>query len=399
MIDKLETRMLLSLLSYELFGRELPTNCANINWDILIQEANDHVVTALIYGAVKHMPGVPKQVIERVREAAIEAARRSVHIGRIQQEIIIKLAAKEIPCAVLKGTSVACCYTHPSLRMPGDIDLLVGFDRIEDACDALEESDFVRGIESRKHVDMHRKDAEVELHKEVSEYPGMEKASWLAKYMEHALQHVQVQNMDGIEFPMLSSSYQLIALLTHMSDHMGTSGISLRQLCDWAVTIHRLRDDIGDEDIALLDKCGLLRYASIMTHVCEKYLSLPVFERLQEVEEEIVDAVMLELLESGNFHADRSEWLVAKRMFHPGRSARTEKTSLALNYLRNISSIVRCNCPWAKSPLWIPLFCVFFQLRWIYEVITGKRKRASVSKAMRIARNHEKLLYDMKLYQ
>lgn len=399
MIEKRETQMLLVLLSYELFGGELPTNCVNVNWDALIEEANDHVVTALLYAGIKHMEGVPKQIVNRVRNAAIEATRRSMHMVQIQQEVVEKLMAKQVPCAVLKGASVAYCYPHPLLRTPGDIDLLVGHEKIEDACQALEASAFVRGIESEKHVDMHRKDAEVELHKEVSEYPCIEKAAWLAEYMKYALQNIQKQILADREFPMLSSSYQIIALLTHMADHMGSSGIGLRQLCDWAVTIHRLRNDIGERDIALLERCGLLRYASIMTRVCEKYLSLPAFDWHQEVDEEIVDTLMTELLESGNFHADRSEWLVAKRMFRPGKRERTEKTSLALNYLRNIYSIVKCNCPWAKSPLWVPLFCAFFQLRWIYYVITGKRKRASVAKAIRIARTHEKLLYSLQLYQ
>ena len=90
---------------------------------------------------------------------------------------------------------------------------------------------------------------------------------------------------------MLTKRYQMISLLTHMADHMEVSGIGLRQLCDWAVTIHRFRNDIGEEDIALLERCGLLRYASVMTRVCEKYLSLPAFEWHHDIEKEIVDVV------------------------------------------------------------------------------------------------------------
>ena len=399
MIEKRETQILLALLAHELFGKELPNNIStNINWEELLQEAKDHVVTALLYDGIKRMEGVPDQVFNRVRGAAIDSAMHFEMMQRIQQKIIEDLAEKRIPCAVLKGTSVACCYPHPELRVPGDIDLLVGRDKVEEACQALETASFVRGIESKKHLDMHRKDAEVELHKIVSEYPELEKAAWLAEYMEDALQHVCRQSLSDGEFPMLTKRYQMISLLTHMADHMEVSGIGLRQLCDWAVTIHRFRNDIGEEDIALLERCGLLRYASVMTRVCEKYLSLPAFEWHLDIEEEIVDVVMTEILESGNFHANRSEWLVAKRMFGLRKNERPEKSSIVLNYLCNISSIVKSNCTWAKSPLWIPLFCAYFQFRWLFRVVTGKCKRASISKAIRIAKTHEKLLYDLKLY-
>ena len=53
-----------------------------------------------------------------------------------------------------------------------------------------------------------------------------------------------------LRFPMLSGAYQIIALLAHMEQHLDSSGIGLRQVCDWAVTAHALRNCFDGETLA-----------------------------------------------------------------------------------------------------------------------------------------------------
>ena len=153
--------MLLSLLAYELFGQALPESHADLDWEKLIAEANDHAVTALLYSGLKRLNGVPKEILNRVRAAAISSAMRSQSMLVIQEEILDALAAQQIDCAVLKGMSVACHYPHPELRVPGDIDLLIGRTNLEAACKALEGSGFVVDQESDLHTEMRRKDVDV----------------------------------------------------------------------------------------------------------------------------------------------------------------------------------------------------------------------------------------------
>ena len=47
-----EDRMLLALLAYELFGGALPEDADGVDWPGLMQKANDHAVTALLYSGV-----------------------------------------------------------------------------------------------------------------------------------------------------------------------------------------------------------------------------------------------------------------------------------------------------------------------------------------------------------
>ena len=379
MIKERETKMLLSLLAYELFGQALPESHADVDWEKLIEEANDHAITALLYCGLKRLNGVPKEILTQVRASAISSAMRSQSMLVIQEEILDALAAQQIDCAVLKGMSVACHYPHPELRVPGDIDLLIGRTNLEAACKALEGIGFVVDHETELHVSMRRKDVDVELHKKVTTFPDTEKGAWAAVYMEHALHQTCTQEISGHSFPTLQRPYQFISLLTHMSRHMRSSGIGIRQLCDWAVTVHQLREQIDQEDIVVLESCGLLHFASVATRMCEKYLGLPECEWTQDVPEELVDAAMADMLESGNFHAASGDRIVYAVLMTPLESNPTSQWSFFRNYFSFIKKRLKERYAWAKSPLWIPVFAAFFPLRWLFRVIIGKRKMVRVS--------------------
>ena len=399
MIKEQETKMLLSLLAYELFGQALPDIHADLDWEKLIAEANDHAVTALLYSGLKRLNGVPKEILNRVRAAAISSAMRSQSMLVIQKEILDALAAQQIDCAVLKGMSVACHYSHPELRVPGDIDLLIGSTNLEAACKALEGIGFVVDQETDLHTEMRRKDVDVELHKKVTRFPDTEKGAWAAVYMEQALHQTCTQEISGHAFPTLQRSFQLISLLTHMSRHMRSSGIGIRQLCDWAVTVHQLREEIDQEDIVVLESCGLLHFASVATRMCEKYLGLPECEWTQDVPEELVDAAMADMLESGNFHAKRENRMYETVLMTPYESNPTSRSSVFQNYFSFIRKRLKESYAWAKSPLWIPVFAAFFPLRWLFRVIIGKRKMVRVSHTLHHAKSRDNMLYELQLFR
>lgn len=398
MVIERETQMVLSLLSYELFGRELSTNNKDIDWEKLVQIANNHAITALLYTGVKQLQGVPQHIVNRIREAAIDAAMRSERMLKVQQEIVGALNERQVSCAVLKGTSVAYCYPHPELRIPGDVDLLVGSEKMDIACRILESKGFVTGNDAGMHVVLQRADAEVELHRTATRYPNTEKGQWAYAYMEQALQHVQWQQIEGYCFPILGKSFQMISLVAHMSRHLCTCGIGLRQLSDWAITIHRLHECIDQEDIRLLEACGLLRCASIMTHICERYLGLPACEWKEDIPDDVADLTMEQILSMGNFHAQREEEQVFSSIFKDPYDTKN-KGSLVFNYICYVHELVKRKHTWVKSSLWLPLFCVYYPCRRLVHILTGKRKTVNVVKSIQIAKARDTLERELELYK
>lgn len=393
-----ENPTLLALLAYALFGQELSIDAASVNWDRVVAEANRHAVAALLYPGVKCLAGVPEGVVDRARNAAMLSAAKADDMLHSQCEVIAALQERGIPHAVLKGFSVACCYPHPELRVPGDIDLLIGEEKLEAACAAMERIGYTRDHETAMHVNFYGEGVSLELHRSASVFPENEKGRYAHAYMAQALQHVEQAEIDGNSFPVLSLSYQMVSLLAHTERHMGEDGIGLRQICDWAVAVHAHREEIGAEELAQLDRCGLLLFAKVITRMCEKYLGLPGLSWTQDAPEKTVDAVMRDVFVSGNFHVhDTQSQISAMMMDRAGEYGRNN--NVVRNYVRHIQKRVRQNYKWAKSPLWIPLFCAYFPIQYFYRILRGRRKYVSISGTINMAKSREKMLRDLKLYQ
>lgn len=394
-----ETEILLSLLAYELFQKKPLIDASMVDWASVIDEGIRHAVTALLYPGMRQITEVPEENLGRVRGAAIFAAEISESLLNSQQAVLTLLQERDIPCAVLKGTSVACHYPHPELRVPGDIDLLVDDENLEAVCDALEENHYVLAQKGDMHICFQKHDLWVEVHRMVSTFPDNEKGEYTRKHMLDALCHVQTARIYGVSFPVLTGIYQLIALLTHMERHLTSAGIGLRQMCDWAITVHARREEIGEAELALLERCGLLRFAKIATKLSEKYLGLPPCGWSADVPDALADALMRDILEGGNFQSQYQARPFSGVFTDVYNVENGTIGTVLRSYVRYIRKRARDEHPWAKSGFWTAVFCVFYPLRWIVWMLMGKRRMAVLSQSFRSSQSREKVLRELKLYR
>ena len=399
MTEKKETNALLALLAYEIFDQAMDIDASTVDWSAVLAEAQHHKVTALMYPAIRSMDGVPEAVFNKVCGTAITVATASEAMLKEQRRILDLLEARQIPCAVLKGTSVAYLYPHPELRTIGDIDILVDEENLDEACKALQADGFAPSYTAEKHLCLQKGAAWVEMHRMVSVFPESEKGRFTKRYMTDALRHTQVVEISGVRFPMLSDAYQIIGLLAHMEQHLATSGIGLRQVCDWAVTAHALRNCFDGETLALLESCGLLRFARIMTRLCERYLGLPPCPWTTDASDALVAAMLSDVLEGGNFQAQHEKRPFADVLTDAYDVSGKGRNSLFRNYIRYLKKYLRQNELWAKSRLWLPVFGVFLPVRWGVRVLLGKRKQINLVHAVGTAREREKLLRELELYR
>ncbi|MDI9520810.1 MAG: nucleotidyltransferase family protein [Bacillota bacterium] len=391
--------VLLSLLAHELFQREPQIDASTVDWASVLDEGNRHVVAALLYPGMRRLKGVPEDALDRARGAAIFAAEASASMLSSQQAVLALLQERDIPCAVLKGTSVACLYPHPELRVPGDIDILVDAENMKAVRDTLEENHYALVYKSDMHTCFQKRNILVEVHRRVSVFPDNEQGEFTKKFMLDALRHAQTAQGCVVSFPALTGVYQLISLLAHMERHLISSGIGLRQLCDWAVTIHAQREQIGGAELALLDQCGLLHFAKIATRLCEKRLGLPPCGWSADVPDAPMDSLMRDILDGGNFQSQiNQDRFFGDAMTDVYNVEDGTKSSILRSYGRYIRSRIRQEHPWAKSSLWILAFGVFYPARWFVRMLMGKRKKVNLSQAVRSAQSREQFLRELKLY-
>lgn len=398
-IVKKETQMLLALLGCELFQWKSEIDISAVDWTAVLTEGNKHAVTALLYPGMRQLNGVPEDVLARARSAAITATIASEKMLKSQWDILELLEAKRIPCAVLKGTSVSCFYPHPELRTPGDIDILTGEKGIEQAREYLTAAGFAFDHETEMHQAFYGLGALVEIHRTASVFPELPKGEYAAAFMGGALEHLHEEKLGDIAFPCLNFPYQMISLLAHIERHMRSAGIGLRQICDWTVTIHAHREDLGEEELSLLEQCGLLHFAKIVTGMCEKYLGLPPFSWSQDVSQGDVDALAADILTAGNFQAQEGMGKVSAVMLGAKFSVADQKINILRNYQLHVRYRIETQYPWAKSPLWQPVFWVYFPVQRALRVLAGRRKKVSLRKAVRYAQERQELIRRLKLYQ
>lgn len=397
--EKKETKVLLALMAHEIFHREMEIDTSAVDWMSVLAEAGRHKVTALLYPTIRELDGVPENAFNKACGMAIAVAQASEAMLKRQREILDLLEARQVPCAVLKGTSVAYLYSHPELRTIGDIDILVDEENLDEACRALQADGFAPSYTAEKHLCLQKGAVWVEMHRMVSVFPESEKGRFTKQTMADALHHIQTAEIDSVRFPMLSGAYQIIALLAHMEQHLATSGIGLRQVCDWAVTAHALRNCFDGETLALLERCGLLRFARIMTRLCERYLGLPPCSWITDASDALVDAMLADVLDGGNFQSQYTKRPFAAVLTDAYDVSGKGRNSLFRNYIRYLKKYLRQNEPWAKSRLWIPVFGVFLPARWGVRVLLGKRKKVNLTHAAGMAREREKLLRELELYR
>ena len=355
-------QILLGLLSRGLFNTGRTFDPESTDWAALFQESAHHTVVPLIYDSLTpaERACIPAELAPQLQRAVITTLWQNEQIAAEQRRI---LALFPFPCVILKGSSSAMNYPKPELRCAGDIDLLLSSDNIEAAQTILTAHGYTLADSENDegHRAMHRGPYIVELHHAPSGLPKNQTGAEIRAYFQEAENSAQLQ--DGL--PVLPPDRRAVLLLAHKLDHVLTSGLGLRQLCDWAVFVsHELSPALWAELTPTLKRFGLHRFGLIVTRTCADYLGLPLEQCpwCGDVPADLSQALMADLLRSGNF--GRKENRYGQRLFTDAQSA-----TPVVSFFR--TSLRVCQEKWPpcrKYPFLLPaapavLLCRYFSQR------------------------------------
>lgn len=389
-------KVLIQLLANELFNTDMVL-VNQIDWDEIYKLAEKHSITSLIYRNVRKIPSCPSQFLDLFRSAAINASIWNEKLLDVQNKIIHLFFQECIPCAVIKGSSVAVHYPCAEMRGSGDIDLLVGNEQFTCACEEMIKIGFHHKSGNLFHEVFVRHGVIVELHNAVSSFPDNKKGKYAFAYTKDFIHKLKNEFLSGYYFPVLNPILQGITLLTHMERHMATSGVGLRQLCDWAVTINNYRGFYDDSALQVLEYCGLLRFAKVVTSVCSKYLGMPSLDWCNDISDTLTDALFDEFMSSGNMQNIDAERSVSTTF----SLNKTDNNRTVLgNYIANTNNKAKKEFAIAaKYKLILPFFWFFYPLRWWLLYIRGERNKIKINKMFSIAKRRKKLYRALGLYK
>lgn len=288
---------LLELLKASLFSYS-PAFPYNTDWDAVLKEAKDQGVASLVFNAV------PQEEVTKWEGHKKRSAAYFIWVLQAQNELLKLFESNEIPLVILKGNAAALYYPNPSLRAVGDIDFLVPQNRFEESKALMDNSGYKRlhgNIDDARHIEYSKNDVFFEMHHHFSSM-GLD----IEPAVISGLNRVEYASLFGMKFPILPVLENGLVLLTHIRQHLldEVFSLGLKQIIDWMMYVHANvgKDGWDDDFFDLASTYGLETLAITVTHLCQKWLGLPVVpEWVKYADEKTSNELLETVMSSGNF--------------------------------------------------------------------------------------------------
>lgn len=310
----------LALLGQALFSAPCAVP-SDTDWAALQKEALEHMVAPLVFDALKTAEvSLPSDIQAQWWEYTVQTVYYNEQLLYEQQQIVNTLEQQNIPCAVLKGSSVSCNYPNPQLRVLGDIDLLVSPDNQYRAAELLQKQGYtaIRDEKHHCHFTISKNGMVVEIHKEPNGL-FLEREGKIAQAMRAEFSTALDCRIERNDVPVLCDTQQAIVLILHKLEHFLSGELGLRQLADWAMFVHtRLNETVWESLKPLLSRFGLYYFTEIITGVCIEYLSLPPADVpwAREYDRALAREVIEAVVQSGNFGRKIKQNTYGNRYFY-----------------------------------------------------------------------------------
>ena len=300
-----------------LWGETLQVPDSIYDWGKVFNLAKQQSVLALVAHAVLSDPEIGRHLNEGVK-ARLKShvmANMSTHrmLNNSVVQVVSALDTAGVPSVLLKGQALARNYPIPELRACGDVDIYVGTENYLKACEVL--GAIASWKEDRcpeanvKHYDIRIGQTPVEIHRysdvNVSRYYDR---IYQAYSNEGLTQDLREMDFAGTVVNTPADDFNAFYIFNHMWHHFLTSGIGLRQFCDWMMFLHVRKDEIDRANLKkIIDDMDLMTPWQAFGCVLVEKLGMPEDEfpfydaRKGKKVRKIVERILTE----GNFGKER----------------------------------------------------------------------------------------------
>lgn len=297
---------LFSLLRFALWGDVYQNTITNEEFEQIMTLAQDQTVYGLAFDAIAQH-SVKGQYDKR---QVLQAYARTEKIKRLNTGIKEELLSFVNRCQntglnylVVKGHTLGCFYTKPELRLSGDIDFLVP-NHSSGLSEVFPKVQFPE-VMKEKELGFQYNHITYELHARLIDF-GCKKHQnvWESLIAEEWIKNYDVE-IDGVKVRTLSPTVNAVYLFLHLYFHIIREGLSLRQLCDWAVMLHHYRDEIDRDALKeILQQLDMVKGYRAFGCILVDELGLPEAEfpmPLTEKDRRIKGKILEDIFRGGNF--------------------------------------------------------------------------------------------------
>lgn len=378
-IDK-TNRALLALIRCAMFGEDISDNpdilaLSEQEWDNVYSESATHGVWGIAFeGASTIKNIVPKQTAEKWFKSVYSIMVSNQKVLYAQTKLIELLKNSGIRYVILKGTSACVSYKNPAVRVMGDVDFLVKYEDVKRATQILLENGYTQLSEEHHcHLEFARGGVAFEMHFEANGIPDGAVGDKIRHDMDERVINCAVKAMyENTEFYSPDPFSNALVFLLHMEHHILGDGIGLRQMCDWAAFVNsQLSDDVWNLQLRdYLESIGMLTFAEYMNEICYEYLGMPRRSWMRNTEKAVCEELMRGILLAGNFGKRNEVGKYSGILI----SDETNKNLAIIDFFKYLVTFIKVQWPKAKKwPILIPAGFVYFPLRYIFQMLSGKR--------------------------
>lgn len=257
-----------------------------------------HEAANMAFPAVKRLPTQPeKDILDRWQQEYAKAVKRDLTQSRARAEILDALHAHGIYTLELQGTVVKQYYPQRHLRMMSDIDIIIPFEKLDEAEGIMQSLGYATQNPNGIEVDAAKGIIAVELHTEFFDTVSVTRTA-LSRPYSHA---VCGENYTAT----VSDTVFYLFHLLHTIKHCGQRGSGLRRIIDLYYLEEAMKDRADQEYIdRVLREHGFYEMKKQLLAVKDHWFrGIEPETDLSELETDI--------LESGN-HGTAEKWYTHK---------------------------------------------------------------------------------------
>lgn len=260
---------------------KLPRTPSKKEWEEIAELSKEQTVIGIMMDAIAKLPEEQRPEIKLRMQWIIQQKRiedMNARMNSVLKSIFCDLKEKGIKAFLLKGQGVAQNYIQPQHRQCGDIDIYIPGEYINEAISYFESIGCkIENNSASYQIETVYKNTVIELHKKSAAYYTRKLQK---KYDETSAAIINKEkasvNIDGIDIEVLPYMADAFQLLSHMKRHIYSSGIALRQICDWVYFVYNHQNKLKKECFIKNIKALQLyeTYKSVMA-IAIDYLGLP----------------------------------------------------------------------------------------------------------------------------
>lgn len=210
----------------------------------------------------------------------INVERTNARLDSLLVKVVSFLEDNGVRPVILKGQAMARHYPVPGHRTAGDIDILLDGDDYGRAVALLASK--ATGSEPEypriRHLGLYFGKLEVELHGTLHSRMGKRFNSLMDSMQRGMFDREEFCSFQvgGREIRTSTPSFDATFIFLHIVQHLYDFGLSLKQLCDWAMLLHTHKDKIDLGQLrSRLERVGVMKEWKVLACILTDFLGLP----------------------------------------------------------------------------------------------------------------------------